>query len=58
MNIIGVKAAALGANEMIDRASAVFKTIVTEFLPGIYRESADLANVRFGHKPKIGTRSA
>lgn len=33
-NIIGVKAAALGANEIMDRARAMFDAIVINFLSG------------------------
>ena len=47
-NIIGVKAAALGANEMIDSARAMFKTMVIGFLPENSGESVDSATVRFG----------
>ena len=46
-NIIGVKAAALGANEMIDRARAMFKAMVIYFLPNFCRESDDLADGRY-----------
>lgn len=47
-NIIGVKAAALGANEIIDRARAMFNAIVINLLPGSYGESDDLADGCFG----------
>jgi hypothetical protein len=44
-NIIGVKAAALAANEMIDSARAMFDKMVIDFLPENSRESVDSATV-------------